>query len=587
MNNIETDVIYWNIIFSELLNEFKSNDINSFEISRLIPFLGNIACELNDNISFDLITNEYSTYSPELINISSNVYKDYIYVSIDKLMNIINEVLSNLQLDNYNLFGISAQFGQWIPGNILINQVKKVNPKIKFVLGGFGSKKEALAFMKNFAQYDYAIWGEGEYPLKRLYDYMLGKININEVPNIIYRINNELFVSDCSNKVYFNLNDRIPDHSDFFLQYKSDENISITIEGGRGCHWNKCKFCFVNTGYRFRTKSVETVIAEIRYAINQYNKFDFLFIDNDIIGNDYERFNVLLDNLIEIKKQHEKFRIIGAEVITKKISSRIIKKMSLAGFSNIQIGYEALSDQLLDKIDKKNSISSNFLFVKWASYYEILVEGANIIRNLLEETDTDILISDKNLHYLRFFIKRGKFQHFFSTLSINTSSRYYKGIDIKEVYNEWNYNRLCNLIPQGYFSDIDKYDLFYFKKRYMNPLWDNVVKKESFYLNNDFRYKIFTDGKKIYYNEYFNDLVTSSLEFLQDDLHWKILCFCNHEVMSITSILNYLNTYSEDYIKNIIIELQNEWLMYSKADLSENVTIINTDNIELMKEIHS
>ena len=40
--------------------------------------------------------------------------------------------------------GISAKYSQWIPGIILAEEIKKVAPNIKIVVGGFGSEKEAL-----------------------------------------------------------------------------------------------------------------------------------------------------------------------------------------------------------------------------------------------------------------------------------------------------------------------------------------------------------------------------------------------------------------------------------------------------------
>lgn len=42
------------------------------------------------------------------------------------------------------------------------------------VAGGFGSPKEAVTFLKNFKSFDYALWGEGEYPSLMLTQYLIG-----------------------------------------------------------------------------------------------------------------------------------------------------------------------------------------------------------------------------------------------------------------------------------------------------------------------------------------------------------------------------------------------------------------------------
>ena len=41
----------------------------------------------------------------------------------------------------------------------------------------------------------------------------------------------------------------------------------IPIEGARGCHWNRCHFCFLNQGYKYRRKSAEVIKEEILYNI--------------------------------------------------------------------------------------------------------------------------------------------------------------------------------------------------------------------------------------------------------------------------------------------------------------------------------
>ena len=115
----------------------------------------------------------------------------------------------------------------------------------------------------------------------------------------------------------------------------------------------------MNQGYKYRRKSAEVIKEEILYNIKKYSVYDFTFLDNDVIGKDREKFKNLLDKLIEIKNNHPKFRVMLAEIITRGIDFETIKKMHIAGFFHVQIGYESPSDTLLYKIDKKNSFASN------------------------------------------------------------------------------------------------------------------------------------------------------------------------------------------------------------------------------------
>ena len=47
-----------------------------------------------------------------------------------------------------------------------------------------------------------------------------------------------------------------------------------------------------------------------------------------------------------------------AEIITRGIDFETIKKMHIAGFFHVQIGYESPSDTLLYKIDKKTHLQA-------------------------------------------------------------------------------------------------------------------------------------------------------------------------------------------------------------------------------------
>jgi radical SAM superfamily enzyme YgiQ (UPF0313 family) len=221
-----------------------------------------------------------------------------------------------------------------------------------------------------------------------------------------------------------------PNFDDYYKYRKRSKITSpsyIPIEGGRGCHWNRCHFCYLNKGYKYRQKSIDKISQEIKYMIFTYGVFRFEFLDNDIIGKDMDRFHFLLNELIKIKKEYPDFTIIAVEVITLNLSYETIKKMSEAGIVNIQIGYESASNNLLKKIDKKNTFASNLNTIKHCFDVGIKVSGINVICNLLEEKDEDIVESIENLRFFRFiFNEKGWLIHVPNPLAINSSSKYFK-----------------------------------------------------------------------------------------------------------------------------------------------------------------
>jgi radical SAM superfamily enzyme YgiQ (UPF0313 family) len=182
--------------------------------------------------------------------------------------------------------------------------------------------------MHNFEFYDYAIWGEGEYPLLELYN-SIKKDDKRKIPYLVYRDNEKkLYVFSSKKKQNLNMNENIyPNFDDFFQQnIKENPKISLSIEASRGCHWNQCRFCYLNDGYQYRTKNIDSKIQELEYQIKKHNIFSFIFLDNDVIGRNIESFSIFLDKLIELRKEHEKFVIELAEIITKNTNYEIIKK---------------------------------------------------------------------------------------------------------------------------------------------------------------------------------------------------------------------------------------------------------------------
>lgn len=80
-----------------------------------------------------------------------------------------------------------------------------------------------------------------------------------------------------------------------------------------------------------------------------------------------------MDCLIEVRTIEPKFKIASVEIITKGLDDQLIKKMAEAGILSAQIGWESASNELLRKIDKKNTLASNLFFIKYAVINNIRV----------------------------------------------------------------------------------------------------------------------------------------------------------------------------------------------------------------------
>lgn len=593
-------ICYWNIKMLQLQKEFvwcTKETLTSNDIHAQLLFNNYLAIKQKDKVACAKIKSMLIALKPQYLDADLYFFDKHMEMYARKLDILIDEELENLNLSNILYLGMSANLYQWISGSIIAKKIKKINPNILIVIGGIGTKESAVSFLRNFEQFDIALWGEGEYNLLELTNCLSKDFITNEdmlkIPNLAYREGKEIIVSGIVNHTYVDLNssDVSPDFDDYFEQLV-DENknklgvkVNLFIEGSRSCHWRRCKFCYLNTGYKHRLRNVITIENQIRSLIEKYKVYQFSFLDNDIIANNWERFAELLDSLSSIKDDYPDFQIVLAEIITKDITSSFIRKMSMAGFKHVQIGYESASNTLLNKINKKNTFASNLLFIKYACKYNILVGGANIICGLLEETNEDILEGIENLRSLRFFFEHGKFRHTMSRLSILNSSRYYKEIDNK--LSDFMLNNSVSMLPENYISKdiLSTCTITEMITPFQDPTWSFFSHVESYYLQSEYKYKIYEKGNILLYKEYLNGEIINELEIEYSSLDYLILKSANQSVLKFQKMRELIVSSKENEnitdceLYHILGELKKEGLIYTPCDYSEIITIPDVENI--------
>lgn len=122
--------------------------------------------------------------------------------------------------------------------------------------------------------------GEGEFFVIDLAKRLLSGKDLDTLSQCYFRKGNAIVKSSILKKEYKDL-DKLAynDFSDFFNVYKGKhKDIMFPIEGARGCHWNRCHFCFLNQGYKYRHKSA---------AIILYYQNDNFCIKTGVIANQY------------------------------------------------------------------------------------------------------------------------------------------------------------------------------------------------------------------------------------------------------------------------------------------------------------
>lgn len=585
------NIIYWNKWIGEFFspgNSLSQNKPENFGSLQLLPFLLDITSQMRD-----------AKTSRRILSFFRGCYCDYSkFGSIDpgqrmlklkeEIFQKIDSELAGIDMKDVILSGFTSKFSQWIPALILSRKVKAMYPEIPTAIGGFGNKEEAIEVLRINPDFDFAIWGEGEYPLLEL----LGQLESSKtlehpgsIARLVYREGGEIKATASRDGNIPVEEYTSPEFEDFFQIHDNPEaaaQMFFPLEASRGCHWNRCKFCYLNEGYKFKRRPFQHVVGEMETLYLEHRINQFQFLDCDIVGPDKEGFETFLDNIIASALTHRVKYKLHAEVIHHGFDAALIKKMAIAGFYYVQIGYEAISDGLLKKMDKKSDFADHILFIKFAAKYGINVMGANIIRGIVGETVEDVLESMNNLPYLRFYLQKQKFNfsHSLIQLRIQKGSRFYRMVEPGER-ERWNFHPIYYLLPDGLLTEENRFNLFSFTRDIENKVeWEHFETLNNFYHRTNFTYQILDDGKVNYYSEFMDGKKIKYIVF-DDPKHWNVLQAANEQVISLDQIFLKLNEFHDSLTKkeliDIIEQLFEAHLLYANADLTRLVTVIDVD----------
>ncbi|MFH0865129.1 MAG: radical SAM protein, partial [Bacteroidota bacterium] len=234
----------------------------------------------------------------------------------------------------------------------IVKIAKEVNDKNIVIIGGphvdiFPEETASLPGV------DFVVTGEGEHTLTELLNCIDKNEGFSGVKGIVYK-NNEKIITTEKRPLIDKL-DELPFPARDLTDYKKYHSligktkVSTTLMTSRGCPF-RCNFCFIQYGGRYRIRSAENVVKEIKecvaLGINEIFFFDELFtvnksrvmnVCNEIIKN---KLNIIFD--------------IRARVDT--VDEEMILKLKEAGCARIQYGVESGSPEILIAMNKRTTI---------------------------------------------------------------------------------------------------------------------------------------------------------------------------------------------------------------------------------------
>jgi len=243
----------------------------------------------------------------------------------------------------------------------IAENIRKASAGIKLVIGGVHAQGDYKSILSEYpGLFDFVCYGEGEYALESLLDYLSGKVSKEKLLGWSYLENGNMVTTQVAS---------IPENLDIFghpaevisrdyvklyhekiLAYKELPMFSVITS--RGCPF-QCTFCSTpqkfNSLYnkKIRYHSVEWICDELMLLKEKYGVREVIFVD--------DTFNFRRERILEFCEAilKKNIRIKWTCNFKAHISDiEMLKKMKKAGCWGIMIGAESGSNEILKLIKK-------------------------------------------------------------------------------------------------------------------------------------------------------------------------------------------------------------------------------------------
>jgi len=259
------------------------------------------------------------------------------------------ESLSLIQDFQPDLVGFTAFTNEIKPAAYLAYKVKKWSQNVITLIGGVHVTAIPKQTLKEFPSFDIAVVGEGETPLEELCLHYLnrGKENLIEIKGLCFRNGEEIILTGHAKRI-LDLDTMPMPAWDMFQP--ADTYFIQTL---RGCPFN-CQFCMNPNGQVARKRSVENVMQELNYIIDNYKPKHISFGD-ELFSVDMKRTHSLLDAMIRDKIGEKVTWDVQTHV--KFVDQEMFYKFKKANVERVEIGVETGDVEIMKKMGKGISMS--------------------------------------------------------------------------------------------------------------------------------------------------------------------------------------------------------------------------------------
>jgi len=286
-------------------------------------------------------------------------------------------------INRVNWVGLTATTPQ-LPSVVKItNVIRQIKPKFRIVLGGphvtltysalkFENKNNLEGRVKKAAQtleniFDVLVSGDGEYASMELFS--------NDCPKVIDadEMRSKWFLKNIDYEQLPFPARHLVDLSSY--HYQIDGHNSTSLIAQLGCPFH-CGFCGGRSSSSLRvirTRSIQSIVDEIRYLFTKYGYTGFMFYDDELNVN--LSLVGMMNSIAELQKQLGiDFRLRGfikAELFTDEQAEAMVR----AGFRWLLCGFEAANPRILTNIEKIATVDDNTRAIEIAKKYGLKIKA--------------------------------------------------------------------------------------------------------------------------------------------------------------------------------------------------------------------
>ena len=229
-----------------------------------------------------------------------------------------------------------------------ITKIKSVLPESKIVIGGtLATFSYGIVLQK--ADADIAVIGEGDVTIVDLIRTIIRKEDLSNVEGIVFKKGDQLIktgIRSCISDL-----DTLPFVDMSFFKIDKTNPPPLSISTARGCV-GKCSFC-VNgfKGYKYRCRSIKSIITEMEQLISSYPHPFFLFSDELSFSNK-KRIKHLCESIIRKKITATWDCTCRGNVFNQDKDLYLLEMMKEAGCKTIYSSLESASLPILKEMNK-------------------------------------------------------------------------------------------------------------------------------------------------------------------------------------------------------------------------------------------